>query len=135
MALYRQSSRTIGDDAYARAARARMEELVTRASTRLHPPRALGLPLALGIGTLIVGGVGATLAGSVTTPLAELRSAVCDAPCDAARSLHIRADVGYAFLALAGAALVADVVLWIRWSRGRSPPSMSMWTTSAGLRF
>jgi hypothetical protein len=133
---YRQSSRAIGDDSYARAARDRMSEMMLRAATRLHPPRSLGPPILGGVTALLVGTVGATLVGSTVEPLHDLKTTgACTSPCGAERALHARADVGYALLGATAAVALVDVVLWSRWARARRPASLEMWQSGAGLRF
>lgn len=103
---------------------------------RLEPPapaptppprpldRTLVAPAAVAGAALAVAAVGAGLIGSVAADYPDLSAAWDRAPSPAlvsqANDLALRADLGYAFLAVAGALAVVDVVLWAL--RGRGEP-------------
>ncbi len=100
----------------------------------LPPPPSLPhyrAPLAVGGGALALAAVGAGLLGSVGPGIDEVNRNGCYAPCGALDDLRLRADVGYAVLALAAAVAVVDVVLWARARRGVTAERR---TWMAGLR-
>jgi|GEM_PF-5883985 len=86
----------------------------TVASTPLHDKRKWIAPTAVGIGAFIVGGIGAGLLGSAASDFKGLQT-TCAPSCSPAgnASLISREQSGEALLAVAGALVVVDIILWI----------------------
>jgi hypothetical protein len=124
----------VGDAADAVEVRARVRVL----EARLPPPAAAlsvtlrptpppppsrarwAAPGAVLGGATVLAVVGAGLLGSVKVDFDRLASGPSSCrPCseDQISSLRTRADAGYALLAIAGAAAIVDIVLWVRAAR------------------
>ncbi len=79
------------------------------------PQRSWKLPIGLGVATLALGIVGASLLGSVVPDYDQLDGPDGCRPCMPSQfsDLQARADAGYALLGVAGAMAIVDVALFV----------------------
>jgi tetratricopeptide (TPR) repeat protein len=94
----------------------------------------LAAPIAVGVAAFAVAAAGAGLLGSVAADYPSLETGCSARPCTSSdwSSAEARAYAGYAALGLAGAAAIVDVILWVRYARGRRAPRSF---ASAGVSF
>jgi tetratricopeptide (TPR) repeat protein len=78
-------------------------------------------PTAVAVGAVVIGAVGAGLLASVVPDYDALTKACAENGCQTPRWAEpmARANAGYGLLAVAGAAAIVDVALWIKLGRRR----------------
>ena len=100
-------------------------------------PRRLAAPVAMAVVAVVLVATGAGLVGSVASDYQALHDQCARSGCEMSRidALETRARVGYAFLGLAGAAAVIDVVLWGVMARKPAPSkSLAVAPTLGGFQ-